>query len=178
MNEKEQERLDNLIERATEYWFKYVEFKKGSDVEMLRNYVVRSGAVSKEENSIIHKFYKEKGLWEDGITTLEQRRKDLLMKKQEFGRRIAELKNKRISSIDSIITNMEDQKKKIEQIPVKLKKDYRAEQERLLTQNNELLDKIYESICNEIDNEITKIYSFKIGELEKERDRNINYSRK
>jgi hypothetical protein len=160
MKEKE------LLERARNWWDEVYPRDDATDLAKMRIYSREGLVQGKFEHDVKKAWYKKQGYWEDGKTTLEERKKQLRLKKIEFGKKIDELQTSYTENLDEIIKNIQLKKKQIEDVPQIIKQDYAIERNQLLIQIRGELETLRSSYLESIEKEVTNIYEGMINDFE------------
>ena len=157
-NEEKLEHEKLLLQKAEDFWIQTFGKQEASDVDKIR-LLSRQGKLNdKLQHDIMVNYFEKQGLWRDGKTTLEERKKQLILEKQEFGKKIAQVRDSKIKDIDSIIAKATMRKQELKKIPVQLQEEFKIDKEKILAQLNEKLNLLYNTSKEWIDKEIANIY--------------------
>lgn len=147
-----------LIEKADNLWVKMFGKEETNDIEKLR-LLSRQGMIQdKFQHDIMTGYFKKQGLSSDGRTTLQEKEKQLTLKKTEFGIKIQKIKDSRTRDIDEIIERAKAKKKELNQIPDKLKDKYKVDRNAILEKLHTDLEAFYERAEQNIEKDITDVY--------------------
>ena len=163
----------DLLERAKNWWYDNYPRTKATDVEILRIFSSEGLVVGKVEHDIKKMFFKKQGYWEDGRTTLEDRVKQLQVKKISFGKKIDVLKNSYTANLDEIIKNIKIKRAGIEAIPQMIKNEYGVERHELLRKFREELEGLRTEYLTNLEKETREIYNGMIEDFEARKNKLI-----
>ena len=102
-----------LIRRARDYWDQNHPATEASDVEKLREFSLDGLVQGKLEHDIKKSFYKRYGYWDDGKTTLNDHKLELIKKKKEFGKRLGSIRAGQVRRIDDLVENLKKQRERL-----------------------------------------------------------------
>jgi hypothetical protein len=125
------EQEKKLIQKADNNWVRDFGRVEATDINKIR-YASRQGKYNMEEQKIRDAYFRKLGLWTDGKTTLKEREQQLIAKKEEFGRKIIQIRTSKIDSLDSIIQKAQEKKKLLNKIPKQLQQEYNIEKNKIL----------------------------------------------
>lgn len=147
-----------LLDKADNFWIELYGKKESSDLEKLRCLSRQGKIQDKFHHDIMIGYFKKQGLASDGRTTLQEREKQLTLKKTEFGVRIKKIKDSSIQNIDEIIKRAEVKKKELNQIPKQLKEKYKVDRNAILQELRDDLNAFFERAENDIEKEVVEVY--------------------
>lgn len=167
-----------LIEKADNFWISVFGKEEATAVQKLRH-LSRQGRINdKFQHDVMTGYFKKQGFWRDGRTTLEEREKQLILEKQEFGKKIAQIRDSKIKDIDSVIAKAQEKKKELSKIPVKLFEEFKIDKDSILTKLTKELNELYETSKKWVETEISNIYSDFINTIKTKQDQLINMAHK
>lgn len=174
LTQKEIEEYEKqLIEKADNFWVEMYGRQEASDVDKIRLLSRQGKILSPIQNAVKRGFFFKKGLWTDGKTTLKEREKQLILKKTEFGNKIAKDKAKTIANIDEIIANKEAQKKELEKIPVQMIEEYKIDKQAILDDLRNELQSHYDVSQKKIEKEVNDVFNVFLKNVESRQDQLI-----
>ena len=150
---------NHLIEKANRVWVEMYGTEETSDIEKIKLYNREGKTQNIFEHNIMIGYFKKKGFWRDGRTTLKEREIQLTLKKTEFGEKIRRTRDSKIGDMNEIIKNAEAKKKELEAIPIKLKNEYKIDSHALLEKLQTDMNAFYERAENDITKEVTEVYN-------------------
>ena len=172
---REHERL--LIEKADDFWIKTYGKKEASDIDKLR-LLSRQGKIQdKFQHDVMIHYFKKQGFWRDGKTPLEEREKQLVLKKAEFGNKIAKVKSNTIADIDEIIKRANQKKEQLNKIPVQMKESFKINKQKILETLRNDLQSLYGSSEDYIEKEISEVYNDFLKNVQERQNNMIDKAR-
>lgn len=168
---------DQLIEQADIFWVSLYGRKEGTNIEKLRLLSNQGRINDKFQHDVMTGYFRKEGFWRDGKTTLEERKKQLILEKQEFGKKIAQIRDSKIKDIDSVIAKAQERKETLSKIPIKLHEEFKINKNEILVKLTRELDLLYETSKEWIDKEISDIYDSFINTIKSKQDSLISKAR-
>lgn len=166
-----------LIEKADNFWVSVYSKKEGTNIEKIR-LLSRQGRINdKFQHDVMTGYFRKQGFWRDGKTTLDDRKKQLILEKQEFGKKIAQIRDSKIKDIDSVIAKAQEKKDKLSKIPIKLHEEFKIDKNEILVKLTGELDLLYETSKEWIDKEISDIYDSFINTIKTKQESLISKAR-
>lgn len=168
-----EEHEKQLIEKADRFWIEIYGKQEASDVDKLRLLSRQGKILSPFQNALKRSYFRKQGMWTDGKTTLKEREKQLILKKTEFGNKIAKVKNATIADIDEIIKKAKEKKKELEEIPVQMKEEYKIDKLEILETLRKDLQEFYDYSKNAINKEVDKVFNEFLTNIKSRQDQLI-----
>ena len=165
---------NHIIEKADAVWVDLYGKEETTDIEKLKLYSREGKVQDKFEHDVIEGYFRKQGLWKDGRTTLEERRKQLLLEKTEFGEKIARVRNTKLGDLKEVIKRAEKKKRELEQIPIKLREEYKIDKENILKNLQYELNAFYERAENDIEKEVGEVYDDFINSIKEKQAELVN----
>ena len=175
LSEQEIQELEAiLLQKAKDFWLKLYGLKEATDVDKFRLLTRQGHLQNKLHHDIIVNYFKKRGLWRDGKTTLEERIKILANEKKKYGYKVAQIRDAKLKSMNEIIEKAQKKKEQLKQIPIQLHEEYKINKEELLEKLEGDLDELFDLGNATIDKEIGDRYKEFLVKIEKRQNELID----
>ena len=142
--EKLTDQEKNLLQKADNHWVRNFGRAEATDVNKIR-YISREGLLNIGEQKVRDEYFRKQGLWTDGKTTLKEREQQLIAKKEEFGKKITQIRDSKIKSLDKIVQKTQEKKELLNKIPNRLQQEYKIEKDKILSDLTKELEVYYKA---------------------------------
>lgn len=147
-----------LIKKADNFFIDLYGKKEATDIDKLKVFSRQGKIQDKFFHDIMAGYFRKEGLWSDGVTTLKEREKQLILKKTEFGMKIASVRDATIADIDTIIKKAKERRDEISKIPIALKEEYKINKQEILKELRDELQGFYEKVESNIEKEVENVF--------------------
>jgi phage host-nuclease inhibitor protein Gam len=164
--QERQEKEEQLLDRARNYWHEVSREDDASDLRKLKAYSLEGLVRGDFENRVMEQFFKRQGYWVDGITTLEQHKRKLQLRKLEFGKKIQAIHDGYLSDLSDLKAKVEAKQEKLSNVPNRIKKEYKVDVSTIKETALRDIKQLFEAFENGLKIEYQKVYDDMISDFE------------